>query len=204
MLMDASFQMTVISGTDDHSGDGIVTLKTMGSKLWRTEADTPNGPSAFIVNGSQGLSQSGKDQQSFLTVSVAEAGNWFLPAFSIVGEYADQGLKISYVGLEGTAHHIQILRTSTDPIMQEILSPCDVYIDSLTLLPTKLVFSLHPPMDLKVRIPAEVDYSDYRLTSGVLLPFDVKFSIQGNLVSEYKLNSFATNVGLSASDFSVK
>ena len=144
MLMDASFQMTVISGTDDHSGDGIVTLKTMGSKLWRTEADTPNGPSAFIVNGSQGLSQSGKDQQSFLTVSVAEAGNWFLPAFSIVGEYADQGLKISYVGLEGTAHHIQILRTSTDPIMQEILSPCDVYIDSLTLLPKNWFFLFIP------------------------------------------------------------
>ncbi len=201
---DASFQITAASGTSDQSADGPITLKAMGPKMWRMEADTPNGLSTFVVNGSNAASNLGTDQQSFLAFSVAEVGNWFVPAFSIIGEYADPTLSVSYVGLEGTMHHIQILRTSADPILQQILSPCDVFIDSATLLPVKLKYSLHPPADLGVRIPAQVDYSDYRLTSGVLLPYDVKFSIHQRLVTEYTVTNVSFNVGLSASDFAVK
>ena len=203
LAKDTSSEMMLVAPTDEQASSGTVLLKTMGKGVWKAEADTLDGASVLVLNGSQGMSQSRSDQQSFLTISIAEAGNWFLPAYSIIGEYADPSLNISYLGLEGSTHHIQLLRTSTDPTLQEVLSPCDVYIDSATSLPFRLTYFLHPPADLKIRIPAQVEYSDYRAVSGVLLPYDVKFSIRGKLIAEYKLSSFTANVGLSPSEFSV-
>src|SRR5262249_34988260 len=144
-ITDASADFVASDPANAAAGGTKVTAKMMGTQMWRTDAQTTDGTAAWIFNGSDSQSTLGSDTQPSLTVGVAEAGNWLVPIFSIIGDFQQTSLKIIYVGLEGSNHHLQIQRTSSDPVLSEILSPCDLFIDAKTMLPVKLVYSLHPP-----------------------------------------------------------
>jgi len=135
---------------------------------------------------------------------VAEAGNWLIPVLSVIADSGSADLAVTYVGLEGSTHHLQLLRTSQDPMLADVISPCDIYVDAKTFIPTKLIYNLHPPANLQARIPAEVTYSDWRTVGGLAIPFDIKYSVRGHVLTEYQIQSFAINVGISEDAFSIR
>lgn len=202
-IRDASVELLASDPADPASGGTKVTAKMIGTKMWRTDSQTTDGAAAWIFNGAEAQSTFGSEVQPSLSVSVAEAGNWLVPVFSVIGE-SSAGLKTTYLGLEGSNHHLQILRTSEDPILTEVLSPCDVYVDAKTMLPARLAYFLHPPANLKVRIPVEVTYADWRAVSGLAIPFYVRYSVRGQITTEYRVQAFAVNLGTPESDFTVR
>lgn len=180
-------------------------LKTLGRKAWRIEGGAADKNSASVVNGDWGSSRTDGELREFPTVAVAEAGNWRIPWLSIIADWNEPEVEVIYVGLEqnGAVHRVQLQRKPANGFA-EVYSPCDVLIDAQTGLPLKLTFSMHPPENLLVDIPAEVEYAEYKQIWGLLLPTRIKFSLRGNLVTEVVINQFSLNVGAWPAEFEVR
>ena len=205
-IRDTYAELTVKTRDGDQFSYYSATLKTLGNKKWRIESQDPQGPSVFIVNDGRGQLAAGAETESFSGLSVAEAGNWLIPLFSILSDWRDPNLRIEYQGAEqgGSIHHIRVQRVTENKGWEEVFRPSDLYLDAQTLLPVKLTYSLHPPANLLVDIPVEVEYSQYRNISGILVPFHVTYSIRGRLMLEYNFTSFAVNQGASEADFALR
>jgi hypothetical protein len=172
--------------------------------MWRTDANGPDGTVISTFRDAQAQTRSSEDDQEFPAVSIAEAGNWWVPILSILGEWSDGGIRLEYAGLEGTTYHVRMSRISSDAALQEISSPCDIYLDSSTLLPAKLAFSLHPPANLLARIPVEVQYGDYQTASGIVTPFSISYYVRGRLLFTARITQFSINQGATDSDFALQ
>jgi hypothetical protein len=207
VVQDTYAELSVKSPEGDSLSNTSVVLKTLGKKAWRTEAATPDGMSVTVVNGLDARSQVGSEEaRAFPTASVAEAGNWMIPALSIIGEWGDPEIQLEYLGLQenGTVHHVRMHRLPQEGGWAAVYSPCDIFLDAVTGLPVRIAYSLHPPANLRVDIPVEVKYQDYKNISGILIPYHVTYSIRGRLVSEFHTTRFAINQGVSAFDFKVR
>jgi hypothetical protein len=82
-MRDTYAELTDKTRDGDQFSHYSATLKTLGNKKWRIESQGPQGPSVFIVNDGRGQLAAGAETQSFFGLSVAEAGNWLIPLFSI-------------------------------------------------------------------------------------------------------------------------
>ncbi len=205
-VADTRAEITVRSFGSDTVAEVPVVLKTLGRKAWRIEGgNAGNGP-ATVVNGDWGVSQSDGEVRRFPTVAVAEAGNWRIPWLTIIADVNDPEVEVTYVEVEqgGGVHHVRLHRKTRDAGLAEVLQPCDVLLDAQTGLPLKLTFSAHPPENLLVSIPIEIEYSDYRAFSGLLIPTRIRHSILGQLMSEILVTQFSINTGLSPADFQVR
>lgn len=99
---------------------------------------------------------------------------------------------------------VRLFRKTKDVGLAEVLQPCDVYLDTQTGLPVKLIFSAHPPENLLISFPVEIGYLDYRAFSGLLVPTRIRHSIQGQLVAELLVTQFSANTGVSPAEFQVR
>ena len=78
-----------------------------------------------------------------------------------------------------------------------------MYLDSASLLPVAITFNLHPDVDAGTDIAAEVRFSDYRLVSGIRVPFHVQEFLNGGLVLDILISNVTVNLGLQDTDFGI-
>jgi len=79
-----------------------------------------------------------------------------------------------------------------------------MYLDSASLLPVAITFNVHPDVDAGTDVAAEVRFSDYRLVSGIRVPFHVQEFLNGGLVLDLEFQTVTLNTGLSPSAFSLQ
>jgi hypothetical protein len=203
---DTRLEATVTSYLRTGTEQGTSTLRTLGRNAWRTDSSRAGRQFTTIVNGRDARSIDTAEElpSDFPAVAIAEAGTWWLPIFSIVGEWKSPAMAIDYLGLEGNNHRIRLRRTFSDSAMNELSSECEVYLDAQTMLPQKLTYFLHPPDNLLKRIAVEVQYRAFRPTSGFSVPHEIDFLVRGKLAFQVTANSFAVNQGATEADFAIR
>lgn len=73
------------------------------------------------------------------------------------------------------------------------LSTTDIGLDTVSLLPAVLAYSVHPDNGAPVSIAIEIHYSDYRTVSGVQIPFHIQRYVNGFLQLDILVSSAAVN-----------
>ncbi len=205
-----------IAGSDDESG--TATLKAISGDASRVDLSLPSGVRSEILNSTTAPpsgSWSGPDGVShpiayhnLLTDSV-----WFFPVFT-VGRLLDSGnYVVSYIGQETyngqTVQHLAAyqsaaIQTPSGTPTFSHLTQMDLFLDSMTLLPTALDFNVHPDNDMGLDIPVEVRFSDYRSLNGAQISFRVQQFLNNNLLLDLQFTNAQPNSGLSASLFNVQ
>lgn len=211
----AAVQDTVATAEVRSTRDGTTVverlrIKTYGRDGVRIEANTAQGPTAFVMDArlASAPDASGAPKK-YSRKSFGAIGAPHLPLLSILSDFADSKIKVEYVGLEkaasGSVHHIRIQK-ALDPAdgLGDFDAPVEAYLDAATLLPSKIVHALRPPENLRSRVPMEIQLSDYRSFGGLVVPFKISYFIHNSLVSESTLLSFAVNQGAKPADFEVK
>ncbi len=109
-------------------------------------------------------------------------------------DYKTKGSTVELVGLEDAAgkkaFHLRISRKG--------LPPTELYIDSTTYLDVKSVTAVPGSGTM------EMVFGDYRAVDGMTVPFSVKSSAAGMLLSDLKLDKVEFNVALPADTFKIK
>jgi hypothetical protein len=208
-LHDTITQIEVTSSNPNGQKTYRGTIKTLVGGMLREDLALPDGPSTVIQRGSVAAASDVQSEPQSKGKQLADAGITHIPTLSILKDFANSAIQLEYVGLESLdtakVHHIRLRRTA-DPTLpgSELSSPVELYIDSQTLLVLRLVYSVHPPSNLAISEPVELRYADYRPVSGILVPFQVSTFVRGNLLSAYRVLSFAVNQNLSDADFQFK
>jgi hypothetical protein len=105
-------------------------------------------------------------------------------------------------------YRIRIMRTASD--RQEAMAfgrasyGTDVLVDQQTFTILALEDSIHPNDNDRDVFSHRVTYGDYRVVSGVQIPFTVKEEIAGQLTWGLQIQSFVVNPGLTGSEFMLK
>ncbi len=205
------------SGTDSETGTATAYGKTNVES--RLDLSLNGGNRSELRNSAGGSPQgawinaSGQSTPSALQNCWTDAV-WFFPALtSLSAVNTDATLVLVYVGLETkngrSVQHIQSYHyvASTHPkvtAFTQQMSTVDYYLDAQTLVPLSITFSAHPDNAASTNIAVEIDFLNYQLVKGILVPFHVTKVWQGNPLLDFTVTNVAINSGLPDSLFSIQ
>ncbi len=139
---------------------------------------------------------------------------WFFPALtSLSAVTTDATLVLVYIGLETqngrSVQHIQSYHYVASKLPKvttftQQMSTVDYFLDSQTFVPLSITFNAHPDDDATTNIAVEVDYSNYQLVNGILVPFHITKLWQGNPLLDFTVANVVVNSGLPDSLFSIQ
>lgn len=217
VVQDLTLSGNATWGTGDGQRGAIV-LRALGSNESRIDITLPDGTRTEIRDASAGYSQGkwinpdGKSGR-FAGHNAMTDAVWFFPAIGSL--VAQPGIILSYVGLETrNGDSVQHLRSSAyssssppQPMAAHAtavqFSTMDFYLSASNLLPVAVTFNRHPDSNAGVNIPIEIDFSDYQLVTGVMVPMHIHKSANGATVLDINLTGADFNSGLTLSEFSV-
>lgn len=189
-----------------------IVKKTKGTKMVRTEVQRPEGTRLRIVNSGIGALQfpNGTIRRLFPNNTVAERIE-HIPALSILSEWQSSNIEARYIGADTVnSSPVQVVAISFIPTSDpqwigfyRSTTQTLFFIDQTTNLVSKIQYQNFAENDSNVSEKVEVFFSDYRLVSGVLVPFTQSSYADGRLRSTLTLTSFAFNTGLSDSEFAI-
>lgn len=139
---------------------------------------------------------------------------WFAPALVLEAVLGDQQLAVETLdatSLGGeVVQHLRCWRvlpsysgSPGDLALIQRFSTVDIYLDATSNLPVELYFDLHPDSNASMNIPVEIRYSDWRISSGVLVPYRIQRFFNGGLLDDISVSSATLNSGLSSLSFNV-
>ena len=203
-----------IAGSDDETGTAI--FKALASGSGRTDLSLSSGQRSEVcdLSTTPAGAWSGIDRISHPIAfhNLLSEPSWFFPAFSIARRLSTSGYVATYVGHEthgGQAvEHVSVSQTSPfpDPLggaSFQHLTKVEFFLDSTTFLPITISFNVHPDNNALLDIPVEIQFSDYRPTSGAQVPFHVQRYLNNGLVLDFQAQSVTLNTGLSSTTFNV-
>lgn len=126
---------------------------------------------------------------------------WLLPQ-SLVATALGSDASVTYVGREQldsiSVEHLSWYRniTQKNAAYQRAVqqwSLVEIYLDATSHLPVKARFWQHPDDQSELSIPVEVYFSDYRTSSGILIPFRIKQYFQGALLRDVVVQNVTVN-----------
>ncbi len=199
-----------LTGTGSWFGEenGPITLSAVNSGKSRVQLVLASGTRSETRDSISGIpsgkwiAQDGSSSAMALHNCLTDAA-WFFPAFSSLSNGGNATM--FYVGRESrndvTVEHVKVV--TRPEYWPKELSPriersstTDYYLDSETLLPVAVAFVLHPDNDLNIDLPAEVEFSEYRKVSGVMIPMHIRKFLQGNLILDVNVTGVSINTGL--------
>ena len=193
---------------------GTVTLKAKGTTQSRVDLALSRGNRTEIRTVSNGYPQGawiGSDGKSsaYASHNCWTDASWFFPVLSsLAAAQTNPNVVLSYGGAETrnatSVEHLQANTYSLDFPFAQPWSAVDFYLDASSLLPIATTYNIHPDDDAGTDIAVEVDFSDYKLSNGVLVPFRIQQFVQGSLTLDIAVNNVALNSGLPDSDFSIQ
>jgi hypothetical protein len=204
-----------IAGSDDDTGTAV--LKALASGASRVDLILSSGqrseirnlsvtPPAGAWSGPDGISHT-MAYHNLLTEPA-----WFSPAMAITHALSTSGYVATYVGQETrdsvAVQHLALSQSSSASegaaSLLRHLTQIDLYLDSSTLLPAAMAFTIHPDDNSLLDIPVEVRFSDYRAVNAAHVPFHVQQYINNSLFLDFQFQSATLNNGLAASTFSIQ
>jgi len=204
-----------IAGSDDETGS--VTYKALSNGAARFDFSYPSGPRieirAATTDGPLGV-WSGPDAVSHPLAlhNLANRSDIF-PVFTLAPLTSTTNLVVILVGLETknsqSVYHLSVsqqfpqMKPKSAALVQH-LSQTDIFLDASTLLPVAIDFNTHPDNDAGIDIPIELLFSDYRVVSGVQLPFHVQKFLNNGPALDLQFQTATVNSGVSASLFEVQ
>jgi hypothetical protein len=204
-----------IAGSDDETGTAV--FKALASGAGRSDLSHSSGQRSEVQNliaATPAGSWSGPDTISHPVANhnlLAEPV-WFFPAFAIARRLSSTGYVATYVGHETHngqgVEHISVSQTASPQIPSGLfplqhLTQVEFFLDSTTLLPSTIDFTIHPDNNALLDIPVEVRFSDYRPVSGAQVPFHVQKYLNNSLILDFQATSVTFNSGLTAGSFSL-
>jgi hypothetical protein len=142
--------------------------------------------------------------------------SWFFPALTLSRLLSSPLYVLSYIGSEThwgqTVVHLSAVQQfsqvanapAQDIALLQHLSRMDFYLDPTSLLPVALRFNTHPDGNAMIDIATEVRFSDYRVVSGVQIPFHVQECVNGSLAFDLGFSNVTLNSGLSGTNFEIQ
>ncbi len=196
---------------------GTIVLKARGAAYSRVDVMAGNDTRIEVRGRTQGR-PAGWWQKNLSAPTAMALHNcfseaaWFFPLFAI--QDAQRGTDVGVASLTteqqdaSSVVHLKVFRPRSAQSQRALaamqrLSSTDVYIDSQTLLPRALKYHVHPDNDSTTNIAAEVRFADYRVVSGVQVPFRIQKLMNGTLVLDVVVGSAAVNTGVPLSAFTV-
>lgn len=183
---------------------------TSGSFVWkdagsafRYESTGKAGSSVYVSGqGKPAVLASGKTTK--LNAHVSEANfPQHLAALVLLRALSDSRYKLAWIGLEplgaSQAAHVRISLEIDE--VTAVTTVQDWYFEPVSGLPLRVEYRLPSNANALSFLKAAVDFSDFRMVSGVAVPFQIVFYEDGVKVSVAKLSSVAFNSGLSPSEF---
>src|SRR5208337_2046827 len=192
---------------------GTATLLASGTSESRMSLTLPSGTRTEIRDASTGIPQGKWIAQSsasglYSSQNCATDAVWFFPALGSLA--AGPNVVLTYVGQEtrngAAVQHIQSYvyqpkPSHVNPSPQQ-LSTVDFYLDAATFLPVAISFDAHPD-NASTNLPVEVDFSNYQVLNGIVIPTHIQRSLQGNVLVDISISDASFNTGLPLSDFAI-
>jgi hypothetical protein len=181
---------------------GSFVWKAAGTEF-RFEVTTPTGSYVFVTgHGNPARTTNGTTIQ--LAAHIARA--MFVPALLrpvLLRELQDPNFSIRYSGVGNTAGASVVMVTTAAETTypDNVVTPQVWYIDSSTGLPVRVEFRAPDGRRPGNFLPVALDFSRFSAVSGVLYPMNVIYSVNGNPVQMFTVNSIQINSNVSSGDF---
>jgi outer membrane lipoprotein-sorting protein len=203
----AATQDSVAHATVTYGRDVPVAVTITTKAKDRLRYDLPDGRSTFVSQGEGTLVTKGERHSLPLWTTKYQRPE-HIPALSMLGTYTDTQLNVVYVGQESVAgrlcHHIEIFAAPSDgtpPDTERLLSEYHAWIDAETFVLAKTRTYMFSTKIIENRSAVENTFNDYRLVSGMLIPFRITHFSNGSQLSETVLTDITFNVGVADSAF---
>jgi hypothetical protein len=204
-----------IAGSDDESGTAVLKALLIGPA--RVDLSFASGPRGEVVStGDKCLVGSwiGPDGVShpISNHNLMSDPSWFFPAFTVARLASPAKYVVSWIGTETwngrSVEHLsahQPFDMQLPPSLPSLshLTQMDLFLDSSSSLPARLDFNVHPDDNMRLDIPVEIVFSDYRIVNGTQVPFHVQKFLNNSLDLDLQFDSATLDSGLSSSDFVV-
>ena len=202
--------VTSIAGSDNETGTG--TFQAKGFAESRIDLKLSGGTRSDVRNPAVGgaWQVDGAASKPYAGHNCRTDAAWFFPTLSSLAQAVNQNFIFKYIGqeLHGSVQtqHIRVFKIFTGDMgpTLERLGTEDIYLDLTSGLPDAITFELHPDNDLNTNIDAEIRFANYRVVTGVLVPFHFQRMINGGVVLDVTVSSVAVNTGLADSLFSLQ
>jgi hypothetical protein len=163
-----------------------------------------------VVSGTASWSQSAEGTEQ---IPVGEIPGKTLESFPVLAlanwtNSATVGLKM--VGSETIAgeavYHITVTPTlsgNTDPKRESVYETThqrEIYLDLQTNLPVRISYYRHP-LDWRVGVPVDVEYSNFQIIGGISFPMTVTTYLGDQKLTQIQYQSLNLNTPVADSDF---
>ena len=207
--------VTYTAGSDIETGTATLEATARDESL--VTLSLPGGERQWIRQGPAGVWTGPEGQpgqvHAMATHNCWVDAAWFFPAFSLEGALSNPAAGLSSSGA-GSWQGVSVQQAQwsgappsgqTAEINAAIqqLSATAISLDASSLLPLALDFNLHPDNDAGQNLPVEIRFSDYRLVSGVHVPFHIQKLVQGSLLLDITVTNVTVNTGLADSVFTL-
>lgn len=189
---------------------GSVSVKGRGTTDFRVDANLSSGTRSWTVSSGKGTL---RDLDGSLVLipfqSAVNLGAQTLPQLRIATALNNSALSVQYSGVSDVdGHQVYVIHVQqgqyspSDPsTLINHLSAMDFFIDAATYQVFLVRDTTHPSDNPSVDFAHEIQYSDYRLTNGCLVPYSTTEKINGQTTWTIQLTTVTFNVGLSDADF---
>jgi hypothetical protein len=187
-----------------------VTLRGRGVQEFRLDANMPEGTKSWVVSYGQGSLQEPLGEKTSIPFSNSwNLGNLSAPQLALLAALNDSATSIVQIASPAVGNRQvydlrlqKVFPTKDDPTGQlSKWSAKDFLIDpaTFTIVATQDVeFSNDSP---RHSFKHQLAFSDYRSVNGVLLPFAIAETIEGQQTWSIQLSSITLNIGLTDSIF---
>jgi hypothetical protein len=79
----------------------------------------------------------------------------------------------------------------------------DLYFDPKALVPLFLDFNTHPDTDANTNLPVEIQFGNYQVSNGWLVPAHIQKYLQRTLLLDVTVTNVLVNSGVPASEFTL-
>ncbi|MGH9359770.1 MAG: hypothetical protein ACRD1O_11450 [Terriglobia bacterium] len=190
---------------------GSVTLRGKGLDEFRLDAVLPEGTRSWAVShGTGNLKETDGTETAIPSHNALNLGALTFPYLSMAAAAANSTTTVSTIGTAqvGSVQALQIrvqphYTSSFDPngtIAQ--LTTKDFFIDPTSFLILKTEIMTHPLQTFTVSLPEDISFSNYQRVGGVIAPFTITETINGQEIWTIQLSSIQFNTGLNDADFS--
>lgn len=213
-LQDATLsgQSEYIAGADDESVPFTYQVTSAGSSRMQLPlaAGTLTETRLAAVGGPTGQWQKGDGPiQAMMQHNLMTGECWAFPAFIVNMLLTASGETVTFVAQEGSLLHITAYEqlpglSSAAAALQQSVSGIDLWVDGSTFLPSKVAFNIHPDSSAGINIPVLVEYSQYQMLNGVLMPTEVRKLVNSTPNLNLQVQSAVFNSGLPPSTFTLQ
>lgn len=192
----------------DQLSTGSATLTGRGSDF-RLDASLQNGMKSWFILKNQGVKRDVDGTVSGLEYQqVASIETFNFPVIQVANAFTDSSVNVSYlgttvrVGHQVVGVHIRTLSLpyfATDVRVQ--LVDKDFYFDATTFQIITVEDYAFPSDQIMNGVRHQVQFSNYQLVQGIMVPFSIADSIGNQAFTAFTLNQVSFNAGYTDSQF---